>query len=122
MDVFGAFPQAVQKDWKIGSGQKSTISGHTFSEYGNLVSIATIGRSASLGGSQNADVAGGAILLYVRPSSLPTLDTAELVANYVVKSPKGLTFRIMDASEGRNQENGMLEHIELELEAEVVNE
>ena len=118
MDVFHAFPQAVQTHWKIGSGARSTVEGRVFSEYGNLTSIATMGRGGGLFNSPNVDTTNSAILLYVKPESLPTTDVAELIGGYIVQSPTGLRFAIDDAAEGRNQETGVLEHIELALTPE----
>jgi hypothetical protein len=55
-------------------------------------------------------------LLYVRPEQMPTTDTAELIASYVVKNTTtGKLYAIIDAGIGKNQEDGIIEHIELKL-------
>ena len=55
-------------------------------------------------------------LLYVKPEQMPTIDTAELIASYAVKNTQtDKLYAIIDAGIGKNQDNGVIEHIELRL-------
>ena len=47
---------------------------------------------------------------------MPTIDTAELIASYAVKNTQtDKLYAIIDAGIGKNQDNGVIEHIELRL-------
>lgn len=119
LTVFEAFPNAIEREiWQIGSMAYSTITGNDL----NAESLAYIdaivdeGNSSEPNASPNAANTYSDMLLYIRPEQSPTLDTAELIASYVVKNTTtGKLYAIIDAGIGKNQDSGVIEHIELKL-------
>ena len=115
MTVFDAFPNAIEI-WQIASMDYSTITGNeVIGEWQNIDAIIDEGSSTEPNQSPNYANAYSDLLIYCRPEQLPTIETAELVADYVIKDEKGKTYAIIDAGIGKNQENGVIEHVELKL-------
>lgn len=119
LTVFEAFPNAIEREiWQIGSMAYSTITGNDLDE-NSLAYIDVIvdeGNSSEPNASPNAANTYSDMLLYIRPEQSPTLDTAELIASYVVRNTTtGKLYAIIDAGIGKNQDNGVIEHIELKL-------
>lgn len=113
--VFEAFPNAVEK-WQIAEMYYSTITGNKVAgEWQDIDVIVDEGSSADPNQSPNYANAYSDLLIYCKPSQLPTAKTAELVANYAIQDQDGYLFAIVDAGIGKNQENGITEHIELKL-------
>ena len=114
--VFQAFPNAIEK-WQIVPMAYSTITGNALDEQ-NAQDIGIIvdeGNSSDANPAPNAQDATSDTLIYAKPSEMPTIDTSELVASYAIEAPNGKVFEIVDAGLGKNQDNGVIEHIELKL-------
>lgn len=113
--VFDAFPNAIEI-WQIAMMQYSTITGNeTTGEWSYIDVIVDEGSSSEPNQSPSYANLYSDLLIYCRPSQLPTIETAELVADYAIKDPNGRIYAIIDAGIGKNQENGVIEHIELKL-------
>ena len=124
MDVFSAFPSAVVSGvYHIGEFRRGTVEGNKFVRYGSLDVIIDEGDSAQISNAPNADALEADLLLYVKPLQLPTLNPRALTAGFMIyDSERDDYFAIIDASIGKNQDVGELEHIELLLrQTEVVN-
>ena len=119
LTVFQAFPNAIEHEiWQIGSMAYSTITGNDLDEnsLAYIDAIVDEGNSSEPNASPSAANAYSDTLLYIRPEQSPTLDTAELVASYVVKNTTtDKLYAIIDAGIGKNQDSGAIEHIELKL-------
>lgn len=117
--VFQALPNAIERNiWQIGVMAYSTITGNALDEetFAFIDVIEDEINSSDPNASPDAANANSDTLLYVRPEQMPTLDTAELVASYVVKNTTtDKTYAIISAGIGKNQETGTIEHIELHI-------
>lgn len=115
--VFNAFPRAVISGvWQIGSWVSNTRVGNTFELIGSLDVIEDESGTMSFGSSPNAEILESDGLLYVRPEQLPTTNLNALKTDYMLfNSETSEYFAILDASAGKNQETGILEHVELTL-------
>lgn len=117
--VFQAFPNAVESDiWQIGQMEFSTVTGNALDD-DSLTYIDVIEDEANNSEPNNSPSYANTYsdtLLYVKPGQMPTTDTAELIASYVVKNTAtDKLYAIIDAGIGKNQENGTIEHIELRI-------
>lgn len=124
MDVFSAFPSAVVSGvYSIGEYQRGSVEGNQFINYGDLDVIIDEGDAGRIGIAPNAEALEADLLLYVKPSQLPTTNARALTAGYMIyDNERDDYFAIIDASIGKNQEIGELEHIELLLrQTEVAN-
>ena len=125
VDVFSAFPSAIVRDiWQIGQVKRGTEIGNEYIIHGRLDVIID---EESDGNTQTSPSAEGVLtgtLLYCMPSQLPTLDTSVLVASYMVYNAENEQFySIEQAGIGKNQETGVIEHVELKIKpAEVADE
>lgn len=119
LTVFQAFPNAIERNiWQIGQMAYSTITGNDLDaeSLAYIDAIVDEANNSEPNASPSAANTYSDTLLYVRPEQMPTLDTAELIANYVVKNTTtGKLYAIIDAGIGKNQDNGTIEHIELRL-------
>ena len=115
MTVFQAFPNALEK-WEIGKVKYSTITGNqpVLGAVQDINVIVDRGDATSPNPGNTAQGTDSDTLIYCQPSEMPTTDTSELVARYMVNDGKN-TYAIIDAGLGKNQENGVIEHIELRL-------
>ena len=114
--VFQAFPNAIET-WQIVPMAYSTITGNDLDEQNaqNIHVIIDEGSSSEANASPNAQAINSDTLLYTKPDEMPTTDTSALVADYAIKAPNGKVFEIVDAGQGKNQDSGVLEHIELKI-------
>lgn len=112
--VFQAFPNAME-EWYIGKAQYSTITGNRTADWQSIDVLVDEGNAQDQNRGDTAAIAESDTLLYAQPAQLPTLDTAELIAAYMVKDEYGKTYTITDAGIGKNQQTGTIEHIELRL-------
>lgn len=112
--VFDSFPYAIEQV-KLVELTFSTISGNTYEVVATVDAIIDEGNSSvEHNAPQTASDITNGTLLYVRPEQMPSKDCEELSARYgVILHNK--VFSIEDASLGKNQENGRLEHIELKV-------
>ena len=119
LTVFQAFPNGIEHEiWQIGQMAYSTITGNALDD-DSLTFIDAIvdeANDSEPNASPNAAVTYTDTLLYVKPDQMPTIDTAELIASYAVKNTQtDKLYAIIDAGIGKNQDNGVIEHIELRL-------
>lgn len=114
MTVFQAFPNALE-EWHIAKVSYSTIIGNHATENSTAIhAIVDRADSTEPNRGTSAQIADSDTLLYCQPSELPTLDTSELVASYMVDDGKNI-YAIIDAGIGKNQQTGTIEHIELRV-------
>lgn len=123
MDVFDAFPNGIE-EWAIAKTEFSTLTGNMITdEPTKLHIIVDEANSSEPNQSPNAQGINADTLLYAMPDELPTLDTAELIANYIVKPWSGdKIYAIVDAGIGKNQETGIIEHVELRVRQTLAEE
>ena len=125
MSVFEAFPGAVVSGiWQIGKSERGTLVGEGFTRIGDLDVIVDEADTTSINYAPNEQPIDADLLVYAKPSQLPTVNTRALIAGYLLYDGENDDyFAIVDARIGRNQETGTVEHIELYLkQTEVVNE
>lgn len=119
LTVFQAFPNGIEHEiWQIGQMAYSTITGNALDSttLAFIDAIVDEANDSEPNASPNSAVTYSDTLLYVRPDQMPTIDTAELIASYAVKnSQTDKLYAIIDAGIGKNQDNGVIEHIELRL-------
>lgn len=119
MDVFEAFPAAVVSGvWQIAAYQHGGIVGSVWDAENatDLDVIVDEGDNSDINSAPNAEPLDADLLLYVKPSQLPTTNPRALAAGYLLyDSENDDYFAVIDASLGKNQETGELEHIELLL-------
>lgn len=115
MTVFDAFSNAIET-WQIAGMQYSTITGNqTAGDWRDIDVIVDEGSSTEPNQSPSYANAYSDLLVYCRPEQMPTLSTAELVAGYAIKDDSGRLYAVIDAGIGKNQELGVIEHVELKL-------
>ena len=115
MTVFDAFPNAIEQGWQIAQVTYSSITGNTVTNGTGIDVIIDEGSSSDANQAPNAAGLYADTLIYTKPDQMPTTDTSALVAGYVLIDPNGRTWEIIDAGQGKNQENGQIEHIELKI-------
>lgn len=119
LTVFQAFPNGIEHEiWQIGQMAYSTITGNALDDdtLAFIDAIVDEANDSEPNASPNSAVTYTDTLLYVRPEQMPTIDTAELIASYAVKNTTtDKLYAIIDAGIGKNQDNGVIEHIELRL-------
>lgn len=124
MDVFEAFPNAIiSNQWALVEVQKDTEVG-TEIVAGKLCDvIIDEGSYASPNRTPDANYEESNILLYARAINMPTLSTTALHNGYMWHDTiNDCWYDIEEASLGKNQETGIVEHVEFILrQTEVVN-
>lgn len=115
MTVFDAFPNAIEQGWQIAQVTYSSITGNTVTNGADIDVIIDEGSSSDANQAPNAAGLFADTLVYTKPDQMPTTDTSALVAGYVLIDPNERTWEIIDAGQGKNQENGQIEHIELKI-------
>ena len=113
--VFNAFPNAIITDrFSIGELQRGTVTGNVYTEYGVLDVIVDEAQSSTIDRSPNAETITADMLIYAIPDQLPTTNPRALASSYMIyDSENDDYFQIIDASLGKNQETGVLEHVQL---------
>lgn len=116
LSIFDVFPRAVVRGvWELGTLKTGTIAGNAFEKTSDLDVVVDEGSATALSATPQANTAN--VLVYVKPAQLPTTSTAGLMASYGLHNVStGLYYAIKDAGLGKNQETGVLEHVELLLE------
>lgn len=117
MDVFESFPNGIIDGvWMLGEVKRATIRGKEFSNPVAYSVIVDEGTYAVTDRSPSAEYEDSETLLYARASDMPTLDTSKLAAAYLwYNSETKQYFNIRQASLGKNQETGEVEHVEFLL-------
>lgn len=118
MDVFDAFPNGIE-EWGMAKAHYSTLTGNTIEIGQDAIKLHVIvdeAQSTEPNPAPNTQAINADTLLYAMPDELPTLDTAELCASYIVKPwQSDKLYAIIDAGIGKNQETGIIEHVELRV-------
>lgn len=113
--VFEAFPKAIVRNvWQIGKWESNTRLGDTFETIGFIDVIISEGGSRSFGSAPEAETEQSDALLYVRPEQIPTSNLNTLKSAYMLFNGEEF-YAIINAGAGKNQETGVLEHIELQI-------
>lgn len=115
MTVFDAFPNAIEQGWRIAEMTYSSITGNATTNGQDIDVIIDEGSSSDANQAPNAAGLFADTLIYTKPDQLPTTDTSTLVAGYALIDPSERTWEIIDAGQGKNQDNGQIEHIELRI-------
>ena len=115
LSIFDVFPKAVISGvWQIGTCQHGTLVGNVFAKTGDIDAIIDEGNNSSV--NTDIETLKSDMLIYCKPSQLPTLDTNALVSGYMLyNSASDSYYTIVDAGIGKNQENGNVEHVELKV-------
>ena len=113
--IFDVFPKAIISGvWQIGTCQHGTLIGNVFVKTGDIDVIIDEGNNSSV--STDIETLKSDMLIYCKPSQLPTFDTNALVSGYMLyNSSNDSYYMIIDAGIGKNQENGKVEHVELKV-------
>ena len=120
--IFEAFPNAIISGvWQIGSFQHGTVVGNQFTKIGDIDVVIDEGYNSSV--NTTPETLKSDMLIYAYPCQMPSLDTNVLVSGYMLYNSSNNTYyEIVDAGLGKNQHNGMVEHVELRVvQTEVVN-
>ena len=123
--VFDTFPNAVVSDvWQLGIAKKSTITGATFEFLKYLdVIVDEVNQTKSAKFDGVVSQLESDTLLYARPDQLPTLNMNAYQSDYLLyNSDEDEHYEIIKAAVGKNQENGVVEHIEFEVRQTTVDE
>lgn len=114
MDVFEAFPNAIITDrWELGQLQSGTIHGKEFSNAIACDVIVDEGAYATPDRSPEVEYQESDTLVYAKPEQMPTLYTAQLTNAYLWHDTEtDIYYEIREASLGKNQETGEVEHVE----------
>lgn len=113
--IFKAFPSAIiYNQWQIGSCQHGTVVGNVFVKTGDLDVIIDEGSNSTV--NSTIEALKSDMLVYAKPEQLPTVRTNELVSGYMLyDSVEDKYYEIIDAGLGKNQELGIIEHVELKV-------
>ena len=123
VSVFEAFQGGlISGVYEIGKCQRGTVIGSQFVSTGDLDVLVDDGDYSDINNAPNAAETNCDMLMYCKPGQLPTRKPRVLAASYMVHDKTtDEYFAITRANLGRNQHNGRLEHVELELtQTEVV--
>lgn len=119
MDVFSLFPNGIVRDvWQIGSVLRGTVAGDVYAGNNYLDVIVEEASGGELRRTPDADGLTSDTLIYAKPNQLPTINQDALIADYMIKNTQtGQFYAIIGADIGKNQENGVIEHVELWVRA-----
>ena len=117
MDIFTALPSAIVTDvWELGELKRNTDIGKQFLTLGTKPVIVDEVETSTQDQSPNADYISSDTLLYVHPDDIPTVSTAALMADYLWHNTiTDQYYEIFEVGIGKNQEIGVVEHIEFRL-------
>ena len=117
MDIFTALPPAIVTDtWELGQVVRSTDVGKSFQSLGTRPVIVDEVDSSGFNQAPNADYIASDTLLFVHPEDLPTVATAALIADYLWHNViTDQYYEMKEVGVGKNQETGVIEHIEFLL-------
>lgn len=124
MDVFSAFPNAVVSGaWQLGKLERSTETGISFNSLGAKDVVIDEISQGSAENSPRAASLDSELLIYAKPGQVPTVNTAALVADYLwYDSTNKQYYTIVEATVGKNQETGRIEHLEFRVrQTEVID-
>lgn len=129
MDVFKAFPAAIiSDDWKLGQLVENTEVGKLWKDLGFKSVIVDEVADGELNRSPSAEGIASDTLIYAKPEEMPISNVAEFIASYYwYQESADQYYRIIEVGVGKNQDAGVVEHIEFrvrptELAGEVEDE
>lgn len=114
MDVFEAFPNAIVSGrWELGQLNSGTIRGKEFSSPIACDVIVDEGAYATPDRSPEIEYQESETLIYAKADQMPTLYTAQLANGYLWHDKEtNIYYEIRQAALGKNQETGVVEHVE----------
>lgn len=114
MDVFSAFPNAIVSGrFELGTLTSGGIHGKEFSNPIACDVIIDEGAYATPDRSPEVEYQESETLIYAKPEQMPTLYTAQLTNGYLWHDKEtDIYYEIRQASLGKNQETGEVEHVE----------
>lgn len=117
MDVFKAFPNAVVSDvWQIGRLERNTEEGVRFISLGAKDVIVDEAAGGSYEASPQAAALETGTLLYAKAEQMPTMNPAALISDYLWENTEeGQIYAIIEAGIGKNQDTGVIEHVEFRI-------
>lgn len=117
MDIFEAFPNGiVSNQYELGEVQYGTELGTEFSSATLCDVVVDEGTYATTGRAPEVPYNTSDILLYAKPQQMPTIVTAKLTNGHMWHDKiNDLYYEIREASLGKNQETGVVEHVEFLL-------
>lgn len=115
LSIFDAFPNAIIYNvWQIGTCQHGTLIGNVFNKVSDIDVVIDEGNNSSV--NTTIETLKSDMLIYCKPSQLPTLSTNTLVSGYMLyNSNDDCYYEIIDAGVGKNQHTGNIEHVELKV-------
>lgn len=123
LSIFEAFDFAIISGiWQIGTCQHGSVVGNVFTKEADIDVIIDEENSSNI--TSTPETLTNGMLIYVRPEQMPTLNTNELVSNYMLyDSYNNDYYTIISAGIGKNQHKGIIEHLELTVvQTETVDE
>lgn len=113
LSIFEAFSFAIISGvWQIGTYTRGGVVGNVFTKTNDLDVIIDEENASTI--TSNPENLTTGMLIYVKPEQMPTLNTNELVSDYMLyDSENDDYYAITFASVGKNQHKGTIEHIEL---------
>lgn len=115
--VFNAFPKAIiSNDWKLGELIENTEVGKLWHDLGYKSVIVDEGDSGEINRSPNAEGITSDTLIYAMPSQIQCANVAKLISSYYwFQESTEQYYRIIEVGIGKNQQNGVIEHIEFRI-------
>lgn len=112
LSIFNAFSYAIISGvWQIGKCQHGSVVGNVFTKYADIDVIVDEENTSII--NQTPEAINTGMLVYCKPEQMPTLNTNELVAYYMLyDSANDNYYSITFAGIGKNQHNGTIEHVE----------
>ena len=115
--VFDAFPNAIiRDDWKLGKLVENTDTGKLWQDLGYKSVIVDEGAAGDIDTAPNAEGLSSDTLIYAMPSEMPGFNISRFISSYYwYQQSADQYYRIIDAGIGKNQNNGVIEHIEFRV-------
>lgn len=113
LSIFKAFDFAIISDvWQIGTCQHGGVVGNVFNKVADLDVIIDEENYSTI--NSTPETINSGMLVYCKPEQMPTLNTNELVSNYMLyDADNDYYYSITFAGIGKNQHKGVIEHVEL---------
>lgn len=118
MDIFQALPSAiVTNTWELGTVKRATDIGKVFQSIGSVDVIVDEVESNGFNQAPNADYLDSDTLLFTRPDAIPSVTPAVLISDYLWHNLEtDQYYEITEVGVGKNQESGVVEHIEFKIQ------
>lgn len=113
LSIFEAFSFAIISGvWQIGTYTRGGVVGNVFTKTNDLDVIIDEENASTI--TTNPENLTNGMLIYAKPEQMPTLNTNELVSDYMLyDSENDDYYAITFAGVGKNQHKSIIEHIEL---------